>query len=537
MTKHRFTTVRKVKAIVVLFVSIATLLAVMMHVESRVFDGVRAYVKGEGLWAKAQKAALLHLERYSREYAESDYLAFRTSLGVIAGDTQARMSMLASPPDLVGARAGILQGQNDEQDVDSLIWFFLNFHNVSYMRNAIDAWTTADNKIAELEAIGLQIKAEVTAPQQHAEHMLALRMRLRSIDVELLKLENHFSETLSEGARWVRTTALQASLALVAVFIAVGIWVSRRIIHDIADAERELLVSESRFSSLKQSNTIGIVSWRRDGSLDEANELFLRTLGYSSADLAQGALNWIRLTPAELRERDMQAMKELEAHGRCEPYEKLLLHKCGHTVPVFVGASVVKGEEEHGIAFVVDVTEKKRVEDIIRQQANFDTLTELPNRRLVHDRLQQHIKMSRREGLPLALMFIDLDGFKAINDKFGHDVGDAVLMSAANRMRECVRETDTLGRLGGDEFVIVLGQLESVASADRVGKVILKVLSEPIALPDQTVQVSASIGIAFYPDDADDIPELFACADRAMYAVKRNGRNGICHYASLSSNG
>ncbi|MDD2759512.1 MAG: EAL domain-containing protein, partial [Methylomonas sp.] len=182
------------------------------------------------------------------------------------------------------------------------------------------------------------------------------------------------------------------------------------------------------------------------------------------------------------------------------------------------------------VALFSDITDKKRAEELIWTQANFDPLTGLPNRRMFNDRLNQEIKKAHRGGQRLALMFIDLDRFKEINDIMGHDMGDQLLQEAAKRLMSCVRETDTVARLGGDEFTIIVTALEDVASVERIADEILLKLSGPFKLEDETLYVSASIGITFYPDDAKDIEELRKNADQAMYAAKHHGRNRFNYY-------
>jgi diguanylate cyclase (GGDEF)-like protein/PAS domain S-box-containing protein len=646
-------TTRGVVIIVALFVSITLLLACVIYIEGRVFDGVRSYVRGEGLWAKAQKDAALYLERYSYSHADADYTAFQQSIRVITGDSSARVALQETPPGIIKARQGFLQGQNDIQDVDSMVWFFLNFQSISYMHDAIDIWKKGDTRIEELVTVGAELRREIDSGHIHPKEIEEIRERLKGLNAELLDLENRFSRVLGEGARWVKATVWQLSLALLVVVVGMGIVVSRRIIREIARSERELLVSESRFSSLRESGTIGIASWNMDGRVTEANDMLLGMLGFSHADLLEGRMNWRDLTPEEFRERDEQAILELKTYGRCEPYEKSFFHKHGFQVPVYLGASMLQGDRKQGIAFVIDMTERKkdeealqlaglvyqslseaiivtdadnniiatnpafteltgytfdevcgknpgllssgrhdrefydamwcsimdngtwqgeiwncrkdgevyvewltintiydpdgsvhrwvalfsdiseqkRAEEIIKQQANYDIVTGLPNRRMVHDRLEQHIKKSRREGLPLALLYIDLDRFKEVNDTLGHEMGDILLKESAQRMLNCVRESDTVGRLGGDEFTIILGELDDIESVERIVNDVLARLSSPFKLGDGIAYISASIGIAFYPNDAQDAATLFRNADQAMYAAKRDGRNG-CHYFS-----
>ncbi|HEY3328328.1 MAG TPA: EAL domain-containing protein [Novimethylophilus sp.] len=188
------------------------------------------------------------------------------------------------------------------------------------------------------------------------------------------------------------------------------------------------------------------------------------------------------------------------------------------------------GSPHRRVTLFSDITDKKKSEKLIWQQANFDSLTGLPNRRMFHDRLEQEIKKSHRTGLPLALMFIDLDRFKEINDTLGHDTGDTLLKEAAQRLSACVRETDTVARLGGDEFTIIAGELDDLRNVQRVAQKILLALSEPFQLRDEWIYASASIGITLYPEDATGIEELLKNADQAMYLAKNTGRNRFSYF-------
>ncbi len=183
------------------------------------------------------------------------------------------------------------------------------------------------------------------------------------------------------------------------------------------------------------------------------------------------------------------------------------------------------------IGLFSDVTSKKQSESLIWEQANFDFLTGLPNRMMFHERLKQDIQNSQRAGLPLALMFLDLDNFKEANDTLGHEVGDQLLQQAAQRLRRCVRASDTVARLGGDEFTLILGELADAGAVERIARKILQTLAEPFLLADEALYVSASLGITFYPRDATEPEELIKNADQAMYAAKDRGRNRFCYFA------
>jgi diguanylate cyclase (GGDEF)-like protein/PAS domain S-box-containing protein len=181
---------------------------------------------------------------------------------------------------------------------------------------------------------------------------------------------------------------------------------------------------------------------------------------------------------------------------------------------------------------VTDITEKRKSEEVVWQHANFDLLTGLPNRRLFRDRLDHEIRKSQRTGLPLALLFIDLDRFKEANDLLGHTIGDQVLVEAAQRICTCVRQSDTVARLGGDEFTAILNDLDSASHVEVVAQKINDALSKPFYLGNEVVYLSASIGITLSPYDAADAENLIRNADQAMYAVKNEGRNHFSYFTS-----
>ncbi len=177
-----------------------------------------------------------------------------------------------------------------------------------------------------------------------------------------------------------------------------------------------------------------------------------------------------------------------------------------------------------------DITARKRADELIWQQANYDLLTELPNRRMFHELLEQAIRKAKRYNTSLAMLFIDLDHFKDINDTFGHYIGDTLLKEAAERLRRCVRESDIVARAGGDEFVVLLDDVIDPSDVNRVAQNILSALSSPFNLDTRIAHVSASVGVTFYPEDATTIEDLMKNADHAMYAAKNSGRNRFQYY-------
>ncbi len=190
-------------------------------------------------------------------------------------------------------------------------------------------------------------------------------------------------------------------------------------------------------------------------------------------------------------------------------------------------SELIEGRHRLLIAVVRDITERKREEERIRRLAHYDAVTALPNRYLLNERLERALARARRGRSNVALMFLDLDRFKPVNDTLGHEAGDALLKDVAARLSECVRITDTVARLGGDEFVVVLEGLEEEGGAGLVARKILETLHEPFLIGDRTFVIGASMGISLFPADAERADELIARADAAMYRAKAGGRNAF----------
>lgn len=184
------------------------------------------------------------------------------------------------------------------------------------------------------------------------------------------------------------------------------------------------------------------------------------------------------------------------------------------------------GKATHYAGLFTDITQSRQNEEQIRQLAYYDALTGMPNRRLLEDRLEHAIRHAHRKGLMLAVMFMDLDKFKEVNDTLGHATGDELLVQFTGRIRNCLREDDTLARLGGDEFVVLLPEMETLESVVAVAERLIEATRSPYRINGQPLKVSTSIGISLYPADGKTTKELLNGADIAMYQAKRDGRNG-----------
>jgi diguanylate cyclase (GGDEF)-like protein/PAS domain S-box-containing protein len=203
--------------------------------------------------------------------------------------------------------------------------------------------------------------------------------------------------------------------------------------------------------------------------------------------------------------------------------------KNGDVYPEQLTITAVKanaGQITHFVATLRDITLRKRLEQEVEQLAFFDPLTRLPNRRLFTDRFSQALARAKREQLRMAVMFIDLDKFKPINDEYGHEAGDFVLQAVAQRIENCLRSSDSAARVGGDEFLVLLPDIQTCGDALAVAEKICTALAQPLNHPQQwPLQVSSSIGIAIYPDHANTEQDLMRLGDSAMYRAKNEGGN------------
>ncbi len=211
--------------------------------------------------------------------------------------------------------------------------------------------------------------------------------------------------------------------------------------------------------------------------------------------------------------------------------------KDGKIYPEWLSITAVmddSGEVSHYIAIFSDITSQKDSEERLYYLAHYDNLSKLPNRLAFHDRLRQAISRAKRSQNEVAVMFLDLDGFKEVNDTLGHNAGDQVICEVAIRLSAAMRETDTIARFGGDEFTILLSEIEERKGIETAAQKIIDAVAKPIHIEGADALVTTSIGISLFPQDGDDIDTLIRQADMAMYAAKEAGKNKFLFYDKKS---
>jgi diguanylate cyclase (GGDEF)-like protein/PAS domain S-box-containing protein len=277
---------------------------------------------------------------------------------------------------------------------------------------------------------------------------------------------------------------------------------------------------------LVATNLVAIVFTDLAGNILSADESFLKLLGYTSENLPRSIHD---LTPPEHHRLDEEAFEKLMAFGACAPFEKAFLTHDGTPLPVLFGAAM---HDEEIVCFVVDLSQNKQTQEKLNHLAYHDALTDLPNQVLFKDRLKQAIALSRRNDQMQAVLLLNLDRFKTINDSLGYSAGDRLLQSVAQRLTSCVRESDTVARFGGDEFAVLLTQIPRTQDAANVARAIKQALDQAFLFEDQEIFVSSSIGISMYPQDGRDTAGLLKTAGVALDRAKVQGGNNFHFYTA-----
>lgn len=300
--------------------------------------------------------------------------------------------------------------------------------------------------------------------------------------------------------------------------------------RDITERQR----SQERILTLSQAieqNPVSVIITSVDGYIEYVNRAFETATGYSRSEIIDQAIE--ALKSEHIPEPQYASLWRALKSGQSWQGELQNTKKNGesfweyaHVTPLFDSQNRIK----HYLAVMQDISQQKAQEAKILHQAHFDSLTQLPNRFLSLDRLEQLMQDAKRHKTMVAVLFLDLDDFKKVNDTLGHETGDQLLIAATQRLCSAVRDTDTVGRLGGDEFIVLLSDLQSPQDAQPIAQKILELLRQPLSVSNRDILLTVSIGIALYPNDGMTTAELLRNADSAMYHSKAQGRNNFQYF-------
>jgi len=324
-------------------------------------------------------------------------------------------------------------------------------------------------------------------------------------------------------------------LAYLFIYRAIFIHNVREPIVRLRQARNDMAESERHQRELLETAPDAIMIVDQAGSIQMVNTRLEQMFGYSRAALLGQKMEILlperyRAQHAGHRLAFAQAPRERPMAGNLELAGR---HRDGYEIPLDISLSTFRSEQGVQVtAFIRDVTVQRQMQQALRHQATHDTLTALPNRNLFQDRLAQAMSLAKRHERMLAVVFIDMDNFKAINDGWGHAYGDQLLIEVAQRLRALLREGDSVARLGGDEFALLLSELGNAEDAGRIAERVLKTLSPAICLDQHEVFVGASLGVTVFPVDGEDVTTLLRNADMAMYQAKAAGRGCVRFFTS-----
>ena len=386
------------------------------------------------------------------------------------------------------------------------------------LQGIVTSWNLGAERIfgySAAEMIGQSVKRLL--PADRAQEALQILGRIERGE----KIEHFETERLHKDGRRV-----PLSVTISPIHDAQGqvIGVSK-IARDISERkafEQRLNLISNVFTHT--SEAVAIID--ADGNFLEINDAFSHVTGYPRSEII-GKSPLLFRSSHQGPEVYQQLLATLAETGHCQG-EVWSRRKSGEA---FAGLLTVSricdagGKSVQNVAIFADITPLRQHQERLERIVNFDPLTNLPNRLLLSDRLSQALAQAHRSKQSIAVAYLDLDGFKEINDKHGHDVGDQLLIAISRRMQSSLREVDTLARMGGDEFVAVLTDVGSMEDFRHMLERILKACSEPVCIDGLFVQVSASIGVTLYPQDESDVDQLMRHADQAMYEAKQAGKN------------
>jgi diguanylate cyclase (GGDEF)-like protein/PAS domain S-box-containing protein len=286
-------------------------------------------------------------------------------------------------------------------------------------------------------------------------------------------------------------------------------------------------------ATIFESSSESMIVTDTENRIITVNPAFTATTGYNLDEVIGRNPNLLR-SGKQSKEFYQEMWNTLNTMGRWNG-EVWNLRKNGEIFAEWLSINTIlndDGSKRLHVAIFSDITEKKQENELIWKYANYDHLTQLPNRRLFLDRLEQSIKLAHRASDSLALLYMDIDHFKEINDTLGHDIGDKLLMEAADRINQCLRKMDTVARMGGDEFTVILSHITDPVYAGNIAASIIKKMADPFVIAGNELNVSASIGITIYPTDGDSSEQLLKNADIAMYAAKNAGRGRFSYFTN-----
>jgi len=509
------------------FILIISLLLTLGAVEA--LSAARGYMAGERLWSVARHDAIYALTLYAQTREPAYFKRFQQALAIPLSDREARIEMDKPEYDYTKAADWLRRGGSHPDDLRGLILLYRCCAEFPYFAQAVAIWKESDAYLIRLERLSGELQTEISSAAPARKRIDALLGQVRAVDAGIRPLEQAFDATLDEAARSLKSTLAWAIYVVVSILIVLGVYLSSRVLGRIRRAEGEYRLLVNAFAHTAD----GIMILDTARRIVAVNHAFTTITGYAPEDV----IGEVFTRPRTLKIPGpplFAVWTDTQSTGRWEG-EVWNVRKNGELYPMRLSLSAVhdgrRGAVDHYVAVFSDISPHKAQEERLRYRAAHDPLTGLPNRAEFERVCREAIERERLRGRRLAVLYIDLDDFKPVNDTYGHEVGDDLLRTLAARMKQMMRETDLVARVGGDEFSVLLTDLVEESRSYIVACKLLDMLSQAVVTKRGTHQVGASIGISIYPGDGGEPQALLRRADAAMYRVKQGGRGGVAFYS------
>lgn len=518
------------------FIAVVLFQALLGGVSLYMMSAVRGYVAGESLWSKGQKDAIYYLNLYADSRDESIFGKYQKAMAVPQGGHELRVALDRQPPDLEAARRAILKGGNHPDDVPSLIWLYLNFRHFSYLERAIDRWIVGDAYLVQLDQVAQDMHQRFVAGQASAAEVEGWKEEIFAINEAVTPAARAFSDALGEGSRLILRLLLVVNLATALGLIVLALLRTHKLLaqrHAFADALQQ---EKERAQITLQSIGDGVITTDVDGAIaymNPAAEVLTHWKAEQAVGLPLSAL--FNLLDENAQADSFTLIEHIlsgQLSGGVSDHSKLIQRLDGSTVSVtLVGSPIHTTGKVSGTVLVLhDMTQERQYIANLSWQATHDALTGLANRREFEFRLEQTLHQLSRQPARHALMFLDLDQFKLVNDTCGHAAGDELLRHICALLQSGLREGDTLARLGGDEFGILLENCTAEASEKIAENLRQTVQNLHFVWKGRPFVTTVSVGLVHITQSPATLESLLRAADMACYMAKEKGRNRVQLY-------
>ncbi|OPA87216.1 PAS domain S-box protein [Pseudomonas fluorescens] len=522
------------------FIAVVLFQALLGCVSLYVLSAVRGYVAGESLWSKGQKDAIYYLTLYADNRDQATYLKYQQAIAVPQGGHELRIALDRPIPDLGAARLGILKGGNHPDDVSSLIWLYLNFRHFSYLEKAIELWTVGDGYLVQLDTLAQEMHNAIDRDQISANDVQQWKAHITAINEGVTPAAKAFSDALGEGSRMILRLLLITNLATALGLIVLALLRTRKLLaqrHAFAEALKD---EKERAQITLESIGDGVITTDVDGAITYMNPAAEALTHWKSVQAQGLPLAALFNLLDDDAQPDGLTLIEHILKGRLRggsEHSKTIQRVDGSTVSVtLVGAPIRSAGKISGAVLVLhDMTQERQYIANLSWQATHDALTGLANRREFEYRLEQVLNPARHQGERHALMFLDLDQFKLVNDTCGHAAGDELLRHICALLQSDLREGDTLARLGGDEFGILLENCPAPTAEKIAESLRHTVQSLHFVWKGRPFMTTVSIGLVHISNTPTTLESSLRAADMACYMAKEKGRNRVQVYHSDDS--